>query len=115
FLLHINRCSAVLLKAAQEIVSDVVDVDITREEIAQDVQHAQQANVDALKFFRTSTGDYSEEGKMLLLVTFRRILEREASLTELERNHLLAFGKAMGLRAKAVTPMLEADLSRDDA
>lgn len=110
FLLDVNRCTSPTLKAVQEIVSDTMDFDVEREDIAKDVRQAQSASPDAVKFFKTQTSSYADDGKFLLIVTLRRILEVEGPLQEHEKTRLTELGKAMGLRAKTVKEVLEADL-----
>ena len=110
FLLDVNRCTSSTLKAVQEIIGDTMNFDVEREDIAKDVKQAQSASPDIKKFFKTQTSGYADDGKFLLIITLRRILETECPLEENERSRLLELGKIMGLRAKTVKEVLEADL-----
>jgi hypothetical protein len=94
----------------QEIVGDTMDVDIDREQIATDVRQAQSAAPDVKKFYKKQADEFSDEGKFLLIITQRRILETEGPLQPHERDRLIELGKAMGLRAKHVAEALEMDL-----
>lgn len=114
FLLDVNRCTSSTLEAVQEIVGDAVGLDIEREDIATDVKQAQSASPDTKNFFKTQTTEFSDEGKFLLIITLRRILETESPLQEHEKTRLVELGKAIGLRAKHVKEILESDLDDEE-
>lgn len=113
FLLDVKRCTSSMLEALQDYVGDAVDMDIERQDIADDVKQAQSAAPDTLKFFKSQTSEFSEGGKFVLLRVLRQILESECPLQEHEKNRLLELAKAMGLRTKQVTAFLEADLEEE--
>lgn len=114
FLLDVSRCTSPTLQAVQEIVGDTMDFDVEREDIAKDVKQAQSASPDIKKFFKNQTSDYAEDGKFLVIITLRRILEVEGPLQEHEKTRLTELGKAMGLHAKTVKEVLEADLEETE-
>jgi len=113
FLLDVNRCTSSTLQSLQEIVGDTVHMDIEREDIAKDVKQAQSASPDIKKFFKNQTSEFSEEGKFLLVITLRKILESESPLLQHEKDRMAELGKAMGLRAKHVKQVLDADLDEE--
>lgn len=106
FLLDVKRVTAPTLKALQDIVSDAVDMDIERQDIANDVKMAQNATPDTLKFFKAQTSEFSEQGKFHLLHILRQILESECPLQEHEKSRILELSNAMGLRKSQVTAFL---------
>ncbi len=110
FLLDINRCKAGELEALRDIVGDVVGQDIESEAVALDVRQAQEADVDIVKFVKNQAGDLSDEGKWLMMMTMRRILERVGTLMPHERDRLMECGRAMGLRKKHITEFLDSPL-----
>lgn len=110
FLLDINRCKVSELEALQDIVGDVIGEDIESETVALDVRLAQEANVDAVKFFRDQSNELSDDGKWLVLGTLRRIIERVSPLMAHEKDRLADIGKAMGMRKKHVNEFLETTL-----
>jgi hypothetical protein len=114
FLLDVNRCTSTTLKALQEIVGDTVGIDIERTDVAKDVEQAQSASPDVRKFFKTQTTEYSDDGKLLLIITLRRILESECPLLENEKSRITELGKAIGLRAKHIKEALEMDLDASE-
>ena len=110
FLLDVNRCTSSLLGSLQEIVGDTMNADIEKQDIATDVRQAQSASPDVKKFFKGQASELSDEGKFLLIITLRRILETEGALQQGERDRLVELGKVMGLRAKHVTETLDMNL-----
>lgn len=114
FLLDMNRCTQSTLEALQDILSDTLDYDIERDDVARDVRQAQSAAPDTKKFVKSQTSEFADEGRLLLLITLRRILESEGPLQEHEKTRIVEFGKMMGLRAKAVTKVLEMDLDKEE-
>lgn len=112
FLLDQNRCTSSLLATLQEIVGDTMGFDIEREDIATDVAQAEGAASDVKKFFKSHASEFSDEGKMVLFVNLRRILETEGSLLPDERDRIIELGKAMGLRKKHMTEILDMDLDQ---
>lgn len=113
FLLDVGRCTSATLKSLQDIVGDAVGIDVEAEDVAKDVQQAQSAQPDPKKFFKTEMKDYAEDGKYLLIIILRRILESETPMLENEKARILELGKAMGLRAKHIKEVLEMDLDAE--
>lgn len=113
FLLDVKRVTSPTLRALQDIVSDAVDMDIERQDIADDVKMAQSAAPDTAKFFKMQTSGFSDDGKFALLRVLRQILESECPLQEHEKYRIVELAKAMGLRTRQVTAFLESSL--DDA
>lgn len=107
FLLDLNRCRAAELEALQDVVGDLGNIDIESEDIANDVRQAQEAGVDLLKYLKKQSADLSDDGKWLVLATYRRILERVNPLMPHEKDRLAEIGKTLGLRKKHVTEFLE--------
>lgn len=109
-LLDMNRCRAGELEALQDIVGDIGNQDIESEVVANDVRQAQEANVELLPFLKQQATELSDDGKWLLMSTFRRILERVNPLMQNERDRFHDIGKAIGLRKKHIDEFLESPM-----
>ena len=111
YLLDANRCKSAELAALSDIVGDLAGEDIESETIANDVRQAQEAGVELLGFVKREAADFSDDGKWLLMATFRRIVERvNPMLTQFERDRFFEIGKAIGLRKKHVEEFLDTPL-----
>ena len=109
FLLDVRRCNSTTLKALQEHVSDALDYDVEREDIARDVKQAQRAEPDTKQFFKKQSSELSDDGKLLVTALLKKILEAEGPMSDAEANRIIELGKAMGVRAKHVRQAIEYD------
>ena len=115
FLVDVKRQQPNELMQLCDVVGDIVDRDIEPNDVAVDVQHAETAQTDLLKFAKQTAAEFSEEGKFLIIVALRKILESTSGIMVTERNRLLELGKAMGLRKKHVEEILNTPLQDQQA
>ncbi|MEP3482738.1 MAG: zinc ribbon domain-containing protein [Fuerstiella sp.] len=114
FLYDIGRISTTTLEAIQKIVSESIGIQVNKEDLAQDTSHAQEADADFLKYCKSELAEYSEEGKLLVIVSLRRVLESEGDLDNLEHDRLLELGKHLKLKKRDVKEILTMDLNEQD-
>ena len=107
FLVDVKRDQPNELMQLCDVVGDIVDQDVDPNEVAVDVQHAKSANADLLKFTRQGSDEFSAEGKFLVLIAIKKILESTGGVLITERNRLIEMGKAMGLRKKHIEELLD--------
>lgn len=113
FLYDIGRISTTTLEAIQEIISESIGVDVTKEDLARDAKHAQQADADFLKYCKNELTEYSDDGKLLVILNLRRVLESEGELDSLEQDRLRQLGKTLKLKKRDVNEILTVDLTDD--
>lgn len=113
FLFDVGRISDTTLNAVRDTVASTTDVEVSLEETSRDAQHAQQANADLMKYCRKELAEYSEDGKLLVILNLRRILESEGELDELEQDRLRQLGKTLKLKKRDVNEILTIELEDD--
>lgn len=113
FLYDIGRISTTTLAAIQEVISDSIGIEVTKEGLAQDAKHAQEADADFLKYCKKELAEYSEEGKLLVIFNLRRVLESEGDLDSLEQDRLQQLGKALKLKKRDVKEILTVSLTEE--
>lgn len=113
FLYDIGRISTTTLQAIQDIISDSIGIDVTKEDLARDAQYAQDADADFLKYCKKELSEYSDEGKLLVIFNLRRVLESEGDLDSLEQDRLRQLGKTLKLKKRDVNEIVTMDLSVD--
>lgn len=113
FLFDVGRISTTTLGAVQEMISESIGVEVTKEDVAQDVQHAQEANADFLKYCKKELIEYSDDGKLIVILNLRQVLESEGELDSLEQDRLRQLGKTLKLKKRDVNEILTADLAEE--
>lgn len=113
FLYDVGRISTTTLQAIQDIISDSIGIDVTKEDLARDAQYAQDADADFLKYCKKELSEYSDEGKLLVIFNLRRVLESEGDLDSLEQDRLRQLGKTLKLKKRDVNEIVTMDLSVD--
>lgn len=114
FLYDMGRISTTTLEAIQEIISESIGIQVTKKDLAQDASHAQEANADFLKYCKSELAEYSEKGKIVVILSLRRVLESEGDLDNLEQDRLLELGKHLKLKKRDVKEILTVDLNEED-
>lgn len=114
FLYDVGRISPTTLGAVQKVVRESIGTEVAKEDLAQDAQYAQSAEADFLKYCKQELSEYTDEGKLLIILNLRRILESERELDSLEQDRLRQLGKTFKLKKRDVNEILTADLSEEE-
>lgn len=107
-LMFLNRFSADDLHAAQFFLSGIAGQAVDPAGLAQDLRRV--ADCEHLTELVRAGKHLSVQGKWLLLVTVRQVLEKKRALSSQEMEQLMTIGRAVGLPKRHIKDFLSADL-----
>ena len=110
FLLDVGRTSERDLAALQDVVGDLADHDVEAEVLARDLRQARSANACLLDFAKRESRHFNADGKWVVMVAVRQILETGSTLSVAESERLIETGQAMGLRKKHIDEFMNRPL-----
>jgi len=109
----LDRCKPAELLELCDVLGEMAEIEIEPEDVANDVLHAQEANVELFQHFKRNDFDFSEDGKWLVMVIIRKVLEAGSGIDMLVKERLYEIGKGLGLKKKHLTEFLENPLTED--
>ena len=94
-----NRVGPENVNALRNIMQDITKDFVNEEQIHEDIQMAQSANVNLESYFREQAGEFTADGKVLLIQILREALSPEEQVGMVERQVLQQAANAVGMPA----------------